>query len=73
MKIIDMHCDTIHRIWQENAGNWNLESDELMLNLNKMKKGGYSVQNFAMFIEAYDSNVNDSDAKDSADAECNTD
>lgn len=80
MKIIDMHCDTIHRIWQENANTnkilaekWNLESNELMLNLDKMKNGGYSVQNFAMFIEAYDNNVNDSDTKDSTDAECNTD
>lgn len=61
MKIIDMHCDTIHRIWQENAktnnttaGKWNLENEELMLNPDKMKRGGYYVQNFAMFIEAYD-------------------
>ena len=61
VKIIDMHCDTIHKIWQNNAKenpeasvHENLESDELMINLEKMKQGGYSVQNFAMFIEADD-------------------
>lgn len=50
MRIIDMHCDTIHKIWQEKGEN--LASDKLMLNIFKMKQGGYSVQNFAMFIEA---------------------
>ena len=56
MKIIDMHCDTIHKIWKANAAgeNKNLADDAYMLNIPKMEKGGYSVQNFAMFIEAYD-------------------
>ncbi|MCR5702687.1 MAG: membrane dipeptidase [Lachnospiraceae bacterium] len=58
MKIIDMHCDTIHKIWKANiAGkNKNLASDDYMLNISKMENGGYAVQNFAMFIEAYEDN-----------------
>ncbi len=61
VKLIDMHCDTIHKIWQNNVKHkaelsvcQNLESDDLMINLAKMKQGEYSVQNFAMFIEADD-------------------
>lgn len=58
MKIIDMHCDTIHKIWKNkcNGKIKNLDSDDYMLSLSRMKKGGYLVQNFAMFIEAFDDN-----------------
>ena len=62
MKIIDMHCDTIHKIWKNSvAGDKkNLDNDDYMLSISKMKNGGYVLQNFAMFVEAYD------DKKDSS-------
>ena len=58
MKIIDMHCDTIAEIWysQKNvaAGKAavckNLRENDLQLDLMKMKKGDYLLQNFAMFV-----------------------
>lgn len=52
MKIIDMHCDTILEIMlrKRNGEEISLRDNNLMLNLEKMKKGGYSVQNFAMFV-----------------------
>ena len=58
MKIIDMHCDTIAEIWysQKNvaAGKTavckNLRENDLQLDLMKMKKGDYLLQNFAMFV-----------------------
>ncbi|MCM1498672.1 MAG: dipeptidase [Clostridium sp.] len=53
MKIIDMHCDTIHKLWEaEKQGiDIGLKSNDLMIDLEKMRKGGYQVQNFALFIE----------------------
>lgn len=56
MKIIDMHCDTIHKIWKNHTigDNKNLDNDDYMISISKMKKGGYMLQNFAMFVEAYD-------------------
>lgn len=56
MKIIDMHCDTIlelllHRQRGEQIG---LRENDLMIDLNKLKQGGYSVQNFALFVDMGD-------------------
>ncbi|MDE5862765.1 MAG: dipeptidase [Lachnospiraceae bacterium] len=53
MRIIDMHCDTIHKLWEaEKQGiDIGLDRNDLMIDLEKMKKGGYLVQNFALFIE----------------------
>ncbi len=58
MKIIDMHCDTIAEIWYSQkdvaAGKAtsckNLRENDLQLDLMKMKKGDYLLQNFAMFV-----------------------
>ena len=51
MKIIDMHCDTISQIWNSRLRGkpLSLRSSGLMLDLEKMKKGGYLLQNFAVF------------------------
>ena len=40
MKIIDMHCDTIHKIWKANAAgeNKNLADDAYMLNITKKER-----------------------------------
>lgn len=53
MKIIDMHCDTIHELWEgrKRGEHMTLRRNNLMLDLERMKKGGYSVQNFALFVE----------------------
>ena len=49
MKIIDMHCDTISRIYK-NPGS-QLRQNDFQLALMKMKSAGYLLQNFAMFID----------------------
>lgn len=52
MKVVDMHCDTIGEIWKaEKAGKtMSLRSNGLHIDLEKMKKGDYLLQNFAMFV-----------------------
>lgn len=53
MLVADMHCDTISEIYQakENGKLYNLKKNELHMDLDKMKKGNYLLQNFAMFVE----------------------
>lgn len=46
--IIDMHCDTIGKIMHE--GNSELKSNNLSVDINKLKKGNSLAQFFAMFI-----------------------
>ena len=46
MKYVDMHCDTITRLYVDNG---NLKSNALHNDLNKMKKGECLLQNFAIF------------------------
>lgn len=52
MKIIDMHCDTIGeiRLKRKQGESIGLRRNSLMVDLEKMKKGGYSLQNFALFV-----------------------
>ena len=52
MKVVDMHCDTIGGIWKdEKAGKiLNLRENSMHIDLEKMKKGDYLLQNFAMFV-----------------------
>lgn len=47
MKIIDMHCDTIARIYNEGG---NLLNNNFNVDLKKMSKANYLLQNFAMFV-----------------------
>ena len=53
MNVIDMHCDTIAQVYrgEKKQENRNLLSGDLCVNLQKMKKGGYLLQNFAMFVD----------------------
>ncbi len=53
MRIIDMHCDTIYEILEakKRGETISLRNGNLMVNLNKMKQGGYGVQNFALFVK----------------------
>ena len=47
MKVVDMHCDTILRLYDEGG---NLLENEFNIDLRKMVKGDYLLQNFAMFV-----------------------
>lgn len=49
--VVDMHCDTIAEIYygQEDGRNVELLENKLQLDLKRMKKAGYMVQNFALF------------------------
>lgn len=53
MKVVDMHCDTISTLLKRNrAGeNISLRENDCHISLEKMKKGDYLLQNFALFVE----------------------
>ena len=52
MKTIDMHCDTIMKLCMDSKNNIesNLRNNEYHIDLEKMKKGEYLAQCFAMFV-----------------------
>lgn len=51
MKVVDMHCDTIAELYaKKDAGmKQGILKNDLCIDLEKMEKGGYALQNFAMF------------------------
>lgn len=51
MKVVDMHCDTIAEIYysHRDGGNLSILDNNLHIDLKKMKKGDYLLQNFALF------------------------
>ncbi|SHO51442.1 dipeptidase [Anaerocolumna xylanovorans] len=53
MKIVDMHCDTISELFQRMKDKRadTLAKNELHIDIEKMKKGDYLLQNFAMFVD----------------------
>lgn len=53
MKIIDMHCDTISEIWESRHSDrpQELAQNSLHIDIQKMKKADYLLQNFAMYID----------------------
>lgn len=58
VKIIDMHCDTIEKLYHAECGRdsesmryGNLRKNSLQLDLEGMQKGDYLLQNFAVFID----------------------
>lgn len=53
MKAADMHCDTIYEIYegQKRGESISLRNNSLHLDLEKMKKGDYGIQNFAMYVD----------------------
>lgn len=51
MKIADMHCDTILKIYDKGG---NLLENDFNIDLKKMLKGDYLLQNFAMFVNLKD-------------------
>lgn len=52
MKVVDMHCDTIGELWKaEKEGKpLSLRKNSLHIDLEKMQKGDYLLQNLAMFV-----------------------
>ncbi|MCD7835379.1 MAG: membrane dipeptidase [Lachnospiraceae bacterium] len=53
MKIIDMHCDTISKLYEdrENGIHSCLRENSGHLDLARMKKSNYLLQNFALFVD----------------------
>lgn len=53
MKVVDMHCDTIGALYEaEQRGEpVSLLANGLHLDLKKMEKGDYFLQNFALFVD----------------------
>lgn len=49
MKIADMHCDTIMRLYEERKGEY-LRENTIHVDLAKMKSSDYLLQNFAIFV-----------------------
>ncbi|HHT50611.1 MAG TPA: membrane dipeptidase [Eubacteriaceae bacterium] len=49
MKIIDLHCDTIYKIYHEKKGN--LYQNSYSVDIKKLIKGNYIGQFFALFID----------------------
>ena len=52
MKVVDMHCDTISELLhvRKQWGKDTMLENHLQIDLNKMQKGDYLLQNFAMFV-----------------------
>ena len=53
MNIVDMHCDTIGRFYfsgEKGKTKEGLLENSFQVDLKKMKKGEYLLQNFAMFV-----------------------
>ncbi len=52
MKVIDMHCDTIMKLYQakKEGRPYTLRDSDGQLSLTGMKQGDYLLQNFAMFV-----------------------
>ncbi len=59
MKIADMHCDTISEIWEsrkqsvspKGGSPQQLSRNDLHIDIRKMKKARYLLQNFALYVD----------------------
>lgn len=53
MKVVDMHCDTISRLWdlKQRGEEENLFENNGHVDVKRLQKGGYLLQNFALFVE----------------------
>lgn len=51
MKVVDMHCDTIAELYYDHrdGGNASILENSLHIDLKRMVKGDYLLQNFALF------------------------
>lgn len=55
MKYIDMHCDTISEIWYSRLRGQNktLRRNDLMIDLERLKKGDCLCQNLGLFVDLH--------------------
>lgn len=52
MNVVDMHCDTIMKIYQSPINNpAHLKKNDFQLDIPKMQAGDYLLQNFAIFMD----------------------
>lgn len=53
MRVADMHCDTISQIYKKKISgeDCSLLENELHIDLVRMKRGGYLLQNFAAYVD----------------------
>lgn len=53
MKVLDMHCDTVLELLneEEKFGSTSFVHNDLCIDLEKMEKGNYLLQNFALFTD----------------------
>ena len=53
MKVVDMHCDTILKLYDDlhHGKKGSLLENDGHIDLKKMQKGDYLLQNFAMFVD----------------------
>ena len=53
MKVVDMHCDTILKLYDDlhHGKEDSLLENDGHIDLKKMQKGNYLLQNFAMFVD----------------------
>lgn len=53
MKIVDMHCDTVSRLFEgtEKGKQADLRKNSFHLDLCRMREAGYLLQNFALFVD----------------------
>ncbi len=53
MKILDMHCDTIEKLWTraQNGEPASLLENDLHIDALRLKNTGYLLQNFAIFVD----------------------
>ena len=58
MQVADLHCDTIREIWlselrgqRKRLRDSSKEGDPMHVDLAKMRKGDYLLQNFALFVD----------------------
>ena len=51
MKVVDMHCDTISELFyrMEEGKEHSVWKNDCHVDLERMEKGDYCLQNFAMF------------------------
>ena len=55
MQIADMHCDTVSAIYKARTSGLpaGLLSNPFQVDLDKMRRGGYLLQNFAVFVDIH--------------------
>ena len=53
MNVADMHCDTIAELYyrRQEAKHGSILKNDCHIDLERMKKGDYCLQNFALFTE----------------------